>query len=246
MPEYFGSCLCGTVKFEIDEKIRNNMFRWSVLLLALAVTGCNGAANSASAISDMGSIAKTFTAAALLQLAQRGQLQLSDTIGDFYPAAPEAVKPISLTQLLAHSSGLDNFHNDSDFEPMNKAEAVSRILSMPLLVKPGERVAYSNAAYTLVAAIVEEVSNQSFQSYVQENLLTPLNLNSTGFYQDSRIPLDRLARGYGGDAPGSTTFEKGLTWALIGAGGMVTSVNDLATWAAALQSGSIFQRAQKT
>jgi CubicO group peptidase (beta-lactamase class C family) len=49
-----------------------------------------------------------------------------------------------------------------------------------------------------------------------------------------------MARGYGGNAPGKTTFDKGLTWALIGAGGMVTSIDDLATWSAALKHGTIF------
>lgn len=196
--------------------------------------------NSAAAIFDMGSIAKTFTAAAVLQLAQNERLQLSDTIGDFYPTAPDEAKPITVTQLLGHSSGLDNFHNDSDFELMDKAQAESRILSMPLIAKPGEKIAYSNAAYTLLAAIVEKVSNQPFQDYVHDNLLTPLNLSKTGFYQDPRISIRNMARGYGGDDQGSTTFEKGLTWALIGAGGMVTSIDDLATWSAALKNGTIF------
>lgn len=196
--------------------------------------------NSVAAISDMGSIAKTFTAAAVLQLAQNERLQLSDTIGDFYPTAPDEVKLITIMQLLGHSSGLDNFHNDSDFELMDKAQAESRILAMPLIAKPDEKIAYSNAGYTLLAAIVEKVSGQSFQDYVHDNLLVPLNLNNTGFYQDQRISVHNMARGYGGDDQGSTTFEKGLTWALVGAGGMVTSIDDLAIWSAALKNGTIF------
>lgn len=196
--------------------------------------------NSVAAIFDMGSIAKTFTAVAVLQLAQNERLQLSDTIGDFYPMAPDEVKPITITQLLGHSSGLDNFHNDSDFELMDKAQAESRILSMPLIAKPGEKIAYSNAAYTLLAAIVEKASGQSFQEYIHDNLLTPLNLSNTGFYQDTRISVGNMTRGYGGDDQGSTTFEKGLTWALVGAGGMVTSIDDLATWSAALKDGTLF------
>ncbi|MDP5138461.1 serine hydrolase [Rheinheimera baltica] len=195
--------------------------------------------NSSAAIFDMGSIAKTFTAAAVLQLAQKEKLQLSDTIGDFYPTAPDEIKPITITQLLGHSSGLDNFHNESDFELMDKAQAERRILEMPLIGKPGEKIAYSNAAYTLLAAIVEKVSEQPFQDYVHDNLLTPLNLKSTGFYQDQRVSLNNLARGYGGDDQGLTTFEKGLTWALIGAGGMVTSIDDLAIWSAALKNGAM-------
>lgn len=196
--------------------------------------------NSAIAIFDMGSIAKTFTAVAVLQLAQNERLQLSDTIGNFYPMAPDELKPITITQLLGHSSGLDNFHNDSDFELMDKAQAESRILSMPLIAEPGQKIAYSNAAYTLLAAIVEKTSGQLFQEYIHGNLLTPLNLSNTGFYKDTRISVRNIARGYGGDDQGSTTFEKGLTWALIGAGGMVTSIDDLATWSAALKDGTIF------
>lgn len=196
--------------------------------------------NSAIAIFDMGSIAKTFTAAAVLQLIQSQKLQLSDTIGDFYPMAAEDVKPITILQLLGHTSGLDNFHNDSDFELMDKAQAERRILAMQLIAKPGEKIAYSNAGYTLLAAIVEKVSEQSFQNYVHDNLLTPLNLSKTGFYQDQRVSSSHLARGYGGDNQGRTTFEKGLSWALVGAGGMVTSIDDLAVWSAALKNGAIF------
>ncbi len=196
--------------------------------------------NSDTMISDMGSIAKTFTAAAVLQLVTNEVLKLSDTIEDFYPNAPDVIKPITIEQLLGHSSGLDNFHNDSDFELMDKAQAESRILAMQLIAKPGEKIAYSNAAYTLFAAIVEKTSGQPFQDYIHENLLIPLNLSSTGFYQDDRISVQNLARGYGGDDQGSTTFEKGLTWALIGAGGMVTSIDDLSTWFTALKNGTIF------
>lgn len=196
--------------------------------------------NTTAAISDMGSIAKTFTAAAVLQLVQNGTLKLSDTIENFYPAAPDQLKSITIQQLVGHTSGLDNFHNDSDFELMDRALAESRILAMPLIAKPGEKVAYSNAAYTLLAAIVEKASDQPFQEYVNDKLLIPLNLTNTGFYQDARMPVDRLARGYGGDDQGRTTFEKGLTWALIGAGGMVTSIDDLADWFAALRKGTLF------
>ncbi|MEN3158694.1 serine hydrolase domain-containing protein [Alkalimonas sp. NCh-2] len=196
--------------------------------------------NSAAAIFDMGSIAKTFTAAAVLQLVQNKKLQLSDTIGAFYPIAPDELKSITIMQLLGHTSGLDNFHNESDFELMDKSTAEKRILAMPLIAKPGEKIAYSNAAYTLLAAIVEKVSDKSFQDYVHDNLLTPLNLSNTGFYKDQRVSSSHLARGYGGDDQGRTTFEKGLSWALIGAGGMVTSIDDLAIWSDALKNGAMF------
>jgi CubicO group peptidase (beta-lactamase class C family) len=196
--------------------------------------------NGSGTISDIGSIAKTFTAAAILQLAQKQKINLSDSLGVFYPNAPEKIKSITISQLLSHSSGLDNFHNDSDFEPMNKTEAESRILSMPLISRPGEKIVYSNAAYTLLAAIIEKVSDQPFQVYIHHNLLEPLSLNETGFYQDANISANIVARGYGGDDQGRTTFERDLTWALIGAGGMVSSIDDLSVWFTALRSGAIF------
>src|SRR5690606_24658523 len=119
-------------------------------------------------------------------------------------------------------------------------QAESRILAMPLIAKPGEKIAYSNAAYTLLAAIVEKASGQPFQEYIRNNLLTQLGLSHTGFYQDTRISARKLAHGYRGDDQGSTTFEKGLTWALVGSGGMVTSIDDLVNWFTALKNGTIF------
>ncbi len=212
--------------------------------LLLTAYGCadrqRGIQNSAASIFDMGSIAKTFTAAAVLQLVASNQLKLSDTIADYYPLAPAALKPITIQQLLGHSSGLANFHNESDFEAMNKQQAEARILAMPLIAKPGEKVAYSNAGYTLLAGIIEKVSKQSFTSYIRDNLLTPLQLRNTGFYQENQFATNKLAHGYGGDDEGKTTYEKELTWALIGAGGMVTSTDDLLIWAKALQKGKIF------
>ncbi|MBN7820802.1 serine hydrolase domain-containing protein [Bowmanella yangjiangensis] len=193
--------------------------------------------NDVDSLSDMGSIAKTFTAAAVLQLHIEGRLPLTARLSEFYPEAPVDKRDISIEQLLAHQSGLDNFHNQSDFDPMNRDEAEKLILSMPLLSAPGGDITYSNAAYTLLAAIVERVSGIAFRDYVHQQLLAPLKLNSTGFYGDKNLDVERLAKGYGGQDSGQSTFAKPLTWALIGAGGMVSSVADLQRWFDALQGG---------
>lgn len=192
--------------------------------------------NTLSTISDIGSIAKTFTAAAVLHMQSEGKLQLSDTIGAFYPDAPAEKANITILQLLTHSSGLDNFHNITDFDKMDRDEAELKILSLPLLSTPGSEIAYSNAAYTLLAAIIEQRSHQPFQSYVHQNLLAPLGLSNTGFYGDEQLSKGSVAKGYGGDDDGRTTFEKELTWALIGAGGMVSTPNDMLKWFTALHA----------
>jgi CubicO group peptidase (beta-lactamase class C family) len=198
--------------------------------------------NTANTISDIGSIAKTFTAAAILILIEEGKLNLDDSLGEIFPNSPSDKKLLTIKSLLSHSSGLDNFHNETDFDEMSKQEAIEKILNLSMVGKQDEKIAYSNAAYTLLAAIVEKVSGGNFQSYVRKHLLGPLKLKNTGFYGDQHFHISRLARGYGGSDTGKTTFEKGLTWALVGQGGMVSSANDLAIWFDAIVSGRIFPK----
>jgi CubicO group peptidase (beta-lactamase class C family) len=195
--------------------------------------------NTAETVTDIGSIAKTFTAAAILKLISEHKLTLKTTIVEIFPDVPSDKRNITIESLLSHNSGLDNFHNKTDFDVMSKSEAIQKIFSLSVIDKPKSTLAYSNAAYTLLAVIVEKVTNVGFQTYVRENLLKPLNLNNTGFYGDEDIQFSQLAKGYGGSDNGKTTFEKGLTWALVGAGGMVSSANDLVIWFDAIINGKL-------
>lgn len=198
-----------------------------------------GTAFSPASISDIGSVAKTFTAAAILQLDAQGQLAIDDPLTRFYPDVPDDKRTITLRQLLTHSSGLDDFHADTDFEPMTRAQAEQRILALDLRFAPGDGEAYSNAGYTLLAAIVERVSGSRFQDRLRDSLLEPAGLADTGWYGDDAIDRARLAHGYGGDTAGRTTFERPLTWALIGGGGMVSTLDDLQAWHTALTDGRL-------
>lgn len=190
-------------------------------------------------VSDIGSIAKTFTAAAIIKLVSEGKLTLETKVADIFPDSPSDKKELTIKSLLSHSSGIDNFHNQTDFDVMNKEEAIEKIFALSILGKQGETIKYSNAAYTLLAAIVEKVTQMSFQAYVHKNLIEPLKLNNTGFYGDEKINYSNIAKGYDGSDDGQTTFKKGLTWALVGQGGMVSSANDLATWFNAILTGNL-------
>lgn len=205
--------------------------------------GCSdrqaGAAFTSASISDIGSVAKTFTAAAILQLDAQGRLALDAPLVRIYPDVPDAKRAMTIRQLLTHSSGLDDFHADTDFEPMTRAKAEQRILALDMRFAPGEGEAYSNAGYTLLAAIVERVTGNRFQDHLRQSLLAPAGLADTGWYGDDAIDRSRLARGYGGETPGMTTFERPITWALIGGGGMVSTVDDLQVWHAALSNDSL-------
>lgn len=202
-------------------------------------------ANAADMISDIGSVAKTFTASAILKLQTQGKLNLNQPLTEFFDNVPADKAHITIYQLLTHTSGLENFHNDSDFDVMSRSEAETRILALPLRFLPGEAQAYSNAGYTLLAAIVERVSTIPFQHYVRQHLLLPAGLHHTGWYQDEHIALLPFAKGYGGEHAGQLTFNKPLTWALIGAGGMVSSADDLFRWYQALSTAQLFTAEQQ-
>lgn len=196
----------------------------------------------ATTISDIGSVAKTFTAAAILHLEAHGTLDTGDALARFYPDIPDDKRDITLRQLLTHTSGLDDFHADSDFEPMTRAEAERRIFALEMKFPPGSGEAYSNAGYTLLAAIVERATGEPFRDYLRRALLQPAGLSDTGWYGDPGIDSSRLARGYGNQAPGTTTFERDSTWALVGAGGMVSTVDDLYAWHHTLSHGMLPMR----
>lgn len=118
------------------------------------------------AISDIGSLAKTFTAVAILLLEQQGRLSLDDTVGQFYPDAPSHTREITIRQMMLHTAGLKNYLSSSDFTPMTRAQAEEKTLSSSLRSVPGEEYHYSNAGYALLAAIVEHVTQAPFQDYV--------------------------------------------------------------------------------
>jgi hypothetical protein len=124
---------------------------------------------------------------------------------------------------------------------MTRDEALARIYAQELLFEPGSERAYSNSGYTLLAAIVENVSGTDFQSFVRRELLDPHGLGHIGFHGETRWEDDGVARGrnglaYGDNAPSTWPAP---TWALMGAGGMVASAADMERWIRALRGGEV-------
>jgi hypothetical protein len=116
---------------------------------------------------------------------------------------------------------------------MDREKALKTILNQKLRFKPGDQEAYSNSGYGLLAVIIELVSEQSYTSFLEEYLFKPAGLNRTGFYRDPLWEEDEVAVGYEGRKIGkinSPYYWPHMTWALIGGGGMVSSVGDLYKW----------------
>jgi len=198
-------------------------------------------ANRTTTAFDVGSLMKDLTAAGIYWLDESGELSVSDTLGEIFPDVPADKADISVLQIVQHAAGFDEYHDtEGDFEPMTREEARARILAQELLFEPGSDAAYSNSGYTLLADIIETVSGTSFTSFVHQELFARAQMNQSGFYSEPLWDSIDTAVGYGSDR-----FEDNdpatwpYTWALVGNGGLVATVEDLDRWIVALEGGEV-------
>ena len=149
------------------------------------------------------SMTKTFTAVAILQLAEQRKLNLDDVIDRYLPNAAYHGHGITLRQLLNHTSGVPNpiplrwVHLAVEDSSFNEAEALATVLreNPDLAFEPGRKFAYSNIGYWLLGKVVEQVSGQSYPVYIRGNILQPLRLSAQEM--DFVIPDEsRHAQGY--------------------------------------------------
>lgn len=196
---------------------------------------------TATSAFDIASISKTFTAAAICALEAQGKLSRSDTLADLLSSVPDDKEDITVAQLLAFEGGFHEYLDRGDFEMLTRREAMERAFRQDLRFEPGTTSAYSNTEYTLLAAIVQKVSGVPFTDFIRRRLLGPAGLRDTGFYGDELWERDDAAVGAGRD-----TFEGNrivdfprASWALLGAGGMISTARDLAAWVTALHRGKV-------
>ena len=194
---------------------------------------------TAETLFDIGSMPIDFTRGAVLLLAQRGQLDLEASIAEYLPEVPMDKTDITIAHLMRGESGLPNFHGlpsdaDLDLAPIDRDEAIRRIMSQTLLFEPGEGQAHSHSAWTLLAALTEIVSGESYLDFLQHNYFEPAGMHQTGLYgPDARFEVADQATGYGGSRPTTPNvpLKWGPTsWLVMGSGGMVSTPGDLYRW----------------
>jgi CubicO group peptidase (beta-lactamase class C family) len=201
-----------------------------------------GTATTVETVYAIGSVTKQFTRVSILKLEEDGRLDTSDTISRHLEGLPADKRDITIQQVLDMRAGFHEYHDDTgDHQAMNRDEALRRIYAQELRFEPGTERAYSNSGYSLLAAIVENVSGMTFPEYVRTELLDPLGLDAIGFHGDDRWSDARAARGRGGAREGDNAPHTWpvVTWALQGAGGMVASAEDLSEWIRALRTGRV-------
>lgn len=200
--------------------------------------------NTAQTVFSTGSISKQFTAAAIMKLEMQGKLHTSDPLPKFFPDVPADKANITLHQLLTHTAGIINYSGE-DFVMADKEETVLKILAAPLRFVPGEDYAYSNAGYSLLAAIIEQVAQQPCEHFLQEQLLAPAGLQHTGYRLPNWSEMD-VAHWYNGRSDFGTTLEKPYpSWNLLGNGGILSTTEELFRWHQALLGDEILSQAAK-
>lgn len=207
-----------------------------------------GVAFTAETVFDIGSITKQFTGAAILRLEMDGKLKVTDPISKYFQGVPEDKAGITLHHLLTHSAGLQDVFGD-DYEEMPRDRLVKAALASKLLWPPGTRYRYSNAGFSLLAAIVEIVSGQPYETFLHERLFVPAGMTKTG-YLAPRWPPASLAHGYGAEGDWGTPLDHawapdGPWWNLRGNGGILSTVGDLYRWHLALDGEGVLSKSAK-
>jgi CubicO group peptidase (beta-lactamase class C family) len=189
----------------------------------------------------IGSLTKQFTAVAVLILHHRGEFELSDTVCDYIPDCPDHWREITIHQLLTHTSGLPEIasvYADRNLRNVEYSigEVVRWFMEPPLDFPPGDHFAYSNTGYQVLGYLIEEVSGQSYDSFLQQEIFDPLGMNDSGYLRDE----NELATGY-------RWYEQTAGWVnatlASSAGGLYSTAEDLLSWVRALQNGTIIPQA---
>lgn len=191
----------------------------------------------------VGSVTKQFTAACILKLAEAKRLALDDPLSKYLPDFPTGGRRVTLEQLLTHTSGIRNYtdmpawypHRREDWTP---EQLVEFFKGQPLDFEPGSQWRYDSSGYVLLGAVLEKVTGKSYAEVVSELILRPLSLKDTRYGSDAPIIAGRVA-GYRKDGAGVVNAPFLSMTQPYAAGGLVSTVDDLARWQAALDAGTV-------
>jgi CubicO group peptidase (beta-lactamase class C family) len=205
--------------------------------------------NTIDARFEIGSITKQFTAAAILQLAEQGKLQVEDRLSKYFPDYPKG-DSITLHMLLNHTSGIYNYSDNPELLNLNpntpitalKDTLINLFKNKPFDFSPGTWWRYSNSNYILLGYIIEQVSGQTYQDYVVKNLLQKAGMTNTGILRHDTI-VPRFANGYTRMPAGWTKGGIFPVNAGFSAGCLFSTVGDLLKWSEALSAGKVISTA---
>ncbi|MFF5484711.1 serine hydrolase domain-containing protein [Streptomyces virginiae] len=196
----------------------------------------------------IGSVTKTFTVTALLELVDRGKVGLDDPIGKYVDGVPNGDR-ITLRELAGMRSGLFNYSADEGFykaftsnpdRPFTPQELLAYSFEHPVLFEPNAKFYYCNTNLILLGLVVEKVSGVPLDTFVDREVVRPAGLKHTLFPTGPEFPSPH-AQGYtdqtaSGKVETSTDWNPSWAWA---AGAMISDLSDLRSWAKTLATGTL-------
>jgi CubicO group peptidase (beta-lactamase class C family) len=199
------------------------------------------------AVHEIGSVTKQFTSASMLQLYGQEKLDLDADISEYLPDFDTQGRQISVRRLMDHTSGIKGFTEMPEFREIGqrtlpREDLLRLIEKQPFEFEPGEALIYNNSAYFLMGLIIESVSGQSFEEYVDQNLFTPAGMANSSYCSNSEL-VEQKAQGYQYSAEGLKLARyHDHTWPYA-AGSLCSTVSDLLAWNRALHHGEILSPA---
>lgn len=199
---------------------------------------------------DVMSMTKQFTAAAVMKLQMLGKLDVTDPVDDYLEDVPHDKQAITVQHLLTHTSGLVDDLED-DYEPVTRDAMIAAAMDSPVEAPPGASYAYSNAGYSLLAAIVDIASGTGYEQFLAEYLFEPAGMTSTGYVlpdwdlSDVAIEFDDQGTDQG-SAIDRTWDNDGPYWNLRGNGGLLSTAHDMFRWNVALLDDNILNEDAKS
>lgn len=194
----------------------------------------------------IGSVTKQFTAVAILMLMEEGKLSLTDDITRFLPDYPTKGKRITIEHLLTHTSGIKSYTGMSEWMPlwrkdMTLTELIDLFKGQPLDFEPGTKWLYNNSGYVLLGAIIEKASGQLYADFLKTRIFDPLGMKHTMVDETERIIAGRAA-GYDKTPDGYRNATYLSMTQPHAAGALVSTVDDLAKWDAALYTEKLLKQ----
>jgi CubicO group peptidase (beta-lactamase class C family) len=197
----------------------------------------------------LASVTKQFTAAAILLLAEDGRLRLDDPVRVWLPSLPKAADPVTIRHLLTHTSGLVDYEEvipESMTWQLRDADVLKLLESQDRThFAPGSGYRYSNSGYALLALIVERASGRDFPASLRERIFLPLGMDNTLAYVREGPAVPERAWGYSLLDGQWQRTDQSQTSAVLGDGGIYSSIDDLARWDAALYDDRLLSDASR-
>ena len=191
---------------------------------------------TSSTIFHIGSVSKQFTTFAVAMLAQQGKINLDDDVRKYVPELPDYGKVITIRQLVYHTNGLRDvlsllYMSGWQYEDvLNNEQALNIIYKQrKLAFEPGEKFSYNNSGYTLLAEIVERVTEQSIAEWMKINIFEPLGMTDSFIFDDHNIVIKNRAHSY--YAEGNVFKPYNVNFTLYGPACVYSTAQDLRKWA---------------